>query len=280
MGIWLLAFLQTGPPVQSLKTDETAPPRYPNVMVQARIAGTVSLEFVVDSAGRVSRSSLLIFSSTNKAFNEAVEESVLNQAFEPAVVNGTRTARRVHLTVEFLRDGLRTGPQLPIWEEIVTPTGLIWRTGWIPVKRPDPAPVLSEADRLAALRAVVTTVPVPASDSARMLCLSELATEALDEHVSAHFASISRKVSPPLPCPRSYASPAKSPDDPVPPPGHIEPTYLRLAALEVWTPDVVWITATYGGGISGRVFYCETTRSSTRAAKWTARCEYSHSFAS
>ena len=270
MGFLLLALLQPAQPALGLKLDGTLPPRYPPVMIQANIGGTVSLEFVVDTVGRVNRSSLVVLASTNKGFNQPAEEALLRQTFQPSIENGVPVSRRVHLTIQFLRQRPDIGPQTPVWNEIAASNGLVWQTGWMPILRSDPPPAPLGVDVRDAARAVLIAMPVPAHDSSRVLCLKGAPPDVLNQRLLSHFESIPRNLSPPLPCPKSYASMVRTPNDPVPPRGHRDPDYLTIHSSTPWTKDVIRFDVSYGHNLGGTRYSCDAARV---GGEWTAYCE-------
>ena len=70
------------------------PPRYPLGLERAGIAGDVIAQFVVDTAGRVERSSIVIQQATHDDFARAVRERLLVLRFVPARARG-RTVRQL-----------------------------------------------------------------------------------------------------------------------------------------------------------------------------------------
>lgn len=93
---WAAAIGQAGPEVL------TGPvPMYPELLRQAGIQGRVLLEAVVDSAGRVSRDSILVVFATNPAFVTAARQALVATLFRPAFVGGRPMRMRVRVPYEF-----------------------------------------------------------------------------------------------------------------------------------------------------------------------------------
>lgn len=70
-------------------------PRYPESMRAAGVQQTVNVEFVVDSAGFIEKSSLTFADGAHMSFQSAVREALANAKFLPAEVNGRRVRQRV-----------------------------------------------------------------------------------------------------------------------------------------------------------------------------------------
>lgn len=64
------------------------PPRYPVALERAGIAGDVTVQFIVDTTGRVERGSLTILAATHPDFARAVQESLPALRFVPALARG------------------------------------------------------------------------------------------------------------------------------------------------------------------------------------------------
>jgi TonB family protein len=74
---------------------------YPPLLREAGIEGQVVLEFVVDSAGRVDPGSIMVVSSTNKAFERPAVDVVKRSIYRPAILDGVPRAMRTRQPVEF-----------------------------------------------------------------------------------------------------------------------------------------------------------------------------------
>lgn len=70
-------------------------PRYPESLRAAGVEGDVTLEFVVDTAGRVERGSVRTISSTAGAFVVSVSEALNATRYHPALVGGRRVRQLV-----------------------------------------------------------------------------------------------------------------------------------------------------------------------------------------
>ncbi len=91
-------------------TSETTPaaalassdqPRYPPVLLDARIDGEVVARFVVDSDGKVEPSTFELVRTSHAAFTEAVRASLRRLRYLPAERGGRRVASTVEQTFQF-----------------------------------------------------------------------------------------------------------------------------------------------------------------------------------
>jgi protein TonB len=72
-----------------------SPPRYPALLKDAGVEGRVDVRFVVDTLGRVERTSVEVIDATHALFVEAVRAALLRQRFIPAEVAGRRVRQLV-----------------------------------------------------------------------------------------------------------------------------------------------------------------------------------------
>ena len=63
-------------------------PRYPEMLRQAGIEGTVLLEFVIDTSGRVEEATLKVLQSTNRAFEGPAKDVIRKSLYRPGKVRG------------------------------------------------------------------------------------------------------------------------------------------------------------------------------------------------
>jgi TonB family protein len=75
--------------------------RYPRVMAEAGIAGSVTLSFVIDMEGRVAEGSAKVVRTSHEAFIAAAEEAVYGSLFVPAKRRGEAVPVLVRQTVTF-----------------------------------------------------------------------------------------------------------------------------------------------------------------------------------
>jgi protein TonB len=76
-------------------------PRYPPVMQQAGITGSVDVQYVVDTTGHAERSSWKVLRSTNKAFEEPAREAIMKGVFKPARIRGKAVRQLVQQKISF-----------------------------------------------------------------------------------------------------------------------------------------------------------------------------------
>lgn len=76
-------------------------PRYPPVMQQAGIAGSVDAQYVVDTTGHAEPRSWKVLKSTNKAFEEPAREAIMKGVFKPARIKGQAVRQLVQQRISF-----------------------------------------------------------------------------------------------------------------------------------------------------------------------------------
>lgn len=76
-------------------------PRYPPVLQQAGIAGSVDVQYVVGIDGKCEPESFKIIRSTNKAFEEPAREAILASTFKPARIRGQAVRQLVQQKISF-----------------------------------------------------------------------------------------------------------------------------------------------------------------------------------
>lgn len=80
----------------------TGPPlRYPEMLRQAGIEGSVVLEFVIDTTGHVEASSMKVISSTNRAFEGPAMDAIRRSTYRPGRVRGVAVRVLVQQSVSF-----------------------------------------------------------------------------------------------------------------------------------------------------------------------------------
>jgi protein TonB len=82
-------------------------PRYPEVLRQAGIEGTVVLQFVVDTTGRVEESTIEVLRTTNRAFVAPAVVVVTKSLFRPGRMRGRAVRVLVSLPIGFALDSRR-----------------------------------------------------------------------------------------------------------------------------------------------------------------------------
>ncbi len=78
-------------------------PAYPEMLRGAGIAGDVTVEFVIDTAGRVEPGSVRVVASTHELFSQAVLKVIGGWRFRPGRIEGIAVRSRVTMPVNFLR---------------------------------------------------------------------------------------------------------------------------------------------------------------------------------
>lgn len=76
-------------------------PRYPPVLQQAGIAGSVDVQYVVDTLGRAEPASWRVLRSTNKAFEDPAKDAIMAGKFKPARIRGQAVRQLVQQRISF-----------------------------------------------------------------------------------------------------------------------------------------------------------------------------------
>jgi TonB family protein len=93
--------VQTAAPQESPERLWSPPLVYPESLMAARVAGSVTLEARVDTDGRVDRSSVRVIKSSNSGFNAAAIEMLVGTRFRPAQRGGAPAVAVVRVPVKF-----------------------------------------------------------------------------------------------------------------------------------------------------------------------------------
>jgi TonB family protein len=71
------------------------------MMQQAGIEGSVVLQGVVDTTGRIERNSVVVISSTNRAFEGPAKQLLQRSLFRPGRVRGYAVRVLIQLPIQF-----------------------------------------------------------------------------------------------------------------------------------------------------------------------------------
>ncbi|MGE5231491.1 MAG: energy transducer TonB [Deltaproteobacteria bacterium] len=85
-------------PVQQINIP---PPRYPPVLQSAGIAGSVDVQYIVDTTGHAEPSSFKVLKSTHQAFEEPAREAIMKGVFKPAKFRGRLVRQLVQQRISF-----------------------------------------------------------------------------------------------------------------------------------------------------------------------------------
>ena len=85
-------------PVQALNIPT---PRYPPVLQSAGIAGSVDVQYIVDTTGHAEPPSFKVLKSTHQAFEEPAREAIMKGVFKPAKFRGRLVRQLVQQRVSF-----------------------------------------------------------------------------------------------------------------------------------------------------------------------------------
>ncbi|MEP7271414.1 MAG: energy transducer TonB, partial [Acidobacteriota bacterium] len=75
--------------------------RYPTVLAEAGIGGSVTLSFVIDAEGKVEEEGIEVVQATHPGFVAAARETVLTSRFRAARKGGAAVRVRVRQTITF-----------------------------------------------------------------------------------------------------------------------------------------------------------------------------------
>jgi protein TonB len=89
---------QVDDPVQQINIPR---PRYPPVLQSAGIAGSVDVQYVVDTTGHAEPNSWKVMKSTNKQFEEPAREAIMKGVFKPARIKGQAVRQLVQQRIAF-----------------------------------------------------------------------------------------------------------------------------------------------------------------------------------
>ncbi len=89
---------QLDDPVQPISIPT---PRYPPVLQSAGIAGSVDLQYVVDTTGHAEPNSFKVMKSTHPAFADPAKEAILKGVFKPAKFKGQPVRQLVQQRISF-----------------------------------------------------------------------------------------------------------------------------------------------------------------------------------
>ena len=89
---------QLDDPVQPISIPT---PRYPPVLQSAGIAGTVDLQYVVDTTGHAEPNSFKVLKTTHAAFVEPAKEAIAKGVFKPAKFRGQPVRQLVQQRISF-----------------------------------------------------------------------------------------------------------------------------------------------------------------------------------
>jgi protein TonB len=89
---------QLDDPVQPISIPT---PRYPPVLQSAGIAGSVDLQYVVDTTGHAEPGSFKVLKTTHPAFSEPAKEAISKGVFKPAKFKGQAVRQLVQQRISF-----------------------------------------------------------------------------------------------------------------------------------------------------------------------------------
>lgn len=85
-------------PVQAINIPN---PRYPPVLQSAGIAGSVDVQYIVDTTGHAEPTSFKVMKSTHQAFEEPAREAIMKGVYKPAKFRGKLVRQLVQQRISF-----------------------------------------------------------------------------------------------------------------------------------------------------------------------------------
>jgi periplasmic protein TonB len=89
---------QVDDPVQPINIPK---PRYPPVLQQAGVSGSVDVQYVVDTLGHAEPRSWNVMKSTNPQFEAPAREAIMKGVFKPARIKGAAVRQLVQQSIKF-----------------------------------------------------------------------------------------------------------------------------------------------------------------------------------
>jgi TonB family protein len=86
---------------QAAQHRHSAEPTYPVALQRARIEGEATMQFVIDTTGRVDARTIELLASTDFRFAEACREALPQMQFDPATIDGRKVRELVQLPFTF-----------------------------------------------------------------------------------------------------------------------------------------------------------------------------------
>jgi TonB family protein len=245
-------------------------PRYPAILRQAGVGGRVHLSYVIDTTGRVVRSSVAVMASTHDLFTQAVRVSVGEQRFGAPRRVGVRVPVRVEEVITFFAVPDRN-TQPASWVKFLVDTAGHLAT-IVAAPGQSAASVLfdsTKAQRLTAADDSVIYVAVvdallrqhEGSPPPSAFCV-QLNRLSPNVEFVARWQRPERRVVPAASCPPTYTSMIRRLND-ARPKGYVDPIEISILRPRGWAKDVVVLEATVGQGTETRYYRCEVSRDGT-----------------
>ncbi|HEV8362069.1 MAG TPA: TonB family protein [Gemmatimonadaceae bacterium] len=235
-------------------------PRYPTIMRQAGVEGSVHMQYAVDATGRVIRPSLHVVASSHELFSQAARTAIAEHQFAAPRRAGAAVPVRVEEITHFIvpgADTLRVRLVTPTVDSIGRLTTIV--TASVPFDSVN-APRLTPDDETAIYIGVIDmllrqheAVPSPSA-----FCLHIAGTSPSLQFVE-RWQRPGRRVVPSASCPPTYASMIVRRNDGRPK-RWIDPIAIGVGRLRGWATDTVVLDATVGQGTGTSYFRCEVSR--------------------
>jgi TonB family protein len=257
------------------------PPRYPDMLFQAGVGGTVRVRFVVDTAGRVPIPRYEVLAASHDLFAVAVKQAIGRWSFEPGIKNGRSVSVRLEQVFIFNSppnaDEL-TGTPVVTREDTVSDGVPRMVIGTRPYDLAAASGVTA-SDLLDAQRAtLVKLAPDPIADSTGRprvtVCVTVIRDGVSvpgDSTTLAAVAAPGRRAVIPRDCPPTYASMIYD-SRKRPPLGWIDPYAMVVTHVVPWNAETVLIRAEVAQGTATALHRCTVTRD---GSTWRPACRLS-----
>ena len=89
-----------------MRADNSASPKYPDILREAGVEGEVLVSFVVDETGAADPASFKVIRSTHELFSTAVRKALPEMRFTPAEIGGKKVRQVVQAPFSFSLAGV------------------------------------------------------------------------------------------------------------------------------------------------------------------------------
>lgn len=259
-----------------------AAPKYPLLLLEGDMSGSVRIAFVVDAAGRVAPGSVAVLDSAIPMFVVTATDAVRKWRFQPGLEGGRPVAVRWEQIVSF---AMPRDPEVPLIGPVVlardtSPDGLPRLVVGIPDREPNAIVRFTNRELLDAQRAALALLaPQPLADSAgRPRVTVCLTINRGGQGFAADSASLAalempgRRAVIPRDCPPTYTMMIYDPRRA--PPGYIDPYIIDVVRVTAWNANIILMAIDVSHQTATTSYRCWATRS---GGSWRPECRRSSS---
>jgi len=242
-------------------------PRYPDMLLRARVTGTTRVRFVVDSAGHVPYGSFTVVESSHDLFTWSARNAIPKWTFTPALLRGRPVATRYEQLITFSLPPDSNAPPLPptVLARDTAPGGVPRIVIGTPGREPGAILQFTNAQLLDAQRAVLLALaPAPMVGSAGRsrvtVCLTRERGDPQGDTALLQALTVpGRRAVILRDCPRTYATMILDLEH-RPPPGWIDPVVMSVTRVDGWTSSIVVLDVGVSQGTGTHKYRCAATR--------------------